>query len=132
MSNRTTSSSALIDAVAIEDADLVVVLGHGFQPAIEKAAERRPRGSTVVVLDEVGKGSDDPHVWLDPSLMPVDAVVAALRAVDGAHAELFTSNAREYSKVLMSLIERFDDGLASCERRVVVTAHDAFGRLASR
>ena len=56
-----------------------------------------------------------------------------IRAVDGAHAELFTGNAREYSKTLTDLTERFDEGLASCDRRpVVVTAHDAFGRLASR
>ena len=66
---------------AIDDAALVFVLGKGFQPAVESAAEQRDRG-TVELLDRLpidtkGKkvaeehatGTLDPHVWLDPSLM---------------------------------------------------------------
>jgi zinc transport system substrate-binding protein len=37
----------------LEDADLVLVLGRGFQPAVEQVADRRD-GATVAVLDAIG------------------------------------------------------------------------------
>ena len=37
----------------IQDADVVFVMGHGFQPAVEKAADQRD-GTTVKLLDHVG------------------------------------------------------------------------------
>src|SRR5688500_12322096 len=43
----------------LEDADLAVVMGDGFQPAVEEVAGRR-EGITIEVLD----GEKDPHVWL--------------------------------------------------------------------
>src|SRR4051812_18235725 len=64
----------------ILDADAVFVMGHRFQPAVEKAAEQRD-GPTVTLLDRlpINAGSKkvaegdasalDPHVWLDPVLM---------------------------------------------------------------
>ena len=70
----------------LETADLVLVMGRDFQPALEDVAERRD-GETVVVLDElpIDDGDDlDPHVWLDPQLMQeiVGTVEAASR---GSH-----------------------------------------------
>src|SRR6478609_529189 len=55
------------DMDAILDARLVVLMGKGFQPAIESGADRRD-GPTVRVLDRLDVG-DDPHVWLDPVSM---------------------------------------------------------------
>src|SRR5687768_9544083 len=52
------------DAVdAILDADVAIVLGGGFQAAVEDVADDRD-GPTLVVLDELGLEVDDPHVWL--------------------------------------------------------------------
>src|SRR3954462_14758397 len=53
---------------AIEGADLVLVLGHGFQPQLERAAGRS-RARVVALLDTPGvdAGGGDPHVWLDPA-----------------------------------------------------------------
>ena len=65
----------------LEDADLVVAMGHDFQPALEDIAERRDADGTLFVLDELpidagdksvedsGSNALDPHVWLDPELM---------------------------------------------------------------
>src|SRR4051812_20049393 len=53
---------------AIDSADLMIGMGHGFQPAVEELAKRR-RSHALFVLDALGISEErakDPHVWLDP------------------------------------------------------------------
>ena len=127
----------------IEDAAVVLFLGRGFQPALEKAAERA-KGTKVDVLAALGdlrpagSGDDkldvDPHVWLDPRHLKtiVGEVAGALAAADPANRAAYEANARAYSGDLDQLDAAFASGLANCDRRVIVTAHSAFGYLASR
>ena len=127
----------------IEDAAAVVFLGRGFQPALEKAAERA-KGTKVDVLSALGDlrpagaGDDkldvDPHVWLDPRLLKtiVGEVAGALSKVDPANQAAYEANAGTYSRELDDLDAAFSTGLATCDRRVIVTAHAAFGYLAGR
>ena len=118
----------------IDGADLAIVLGDDFQPAVEDAARRR-NGATLVVLDELtGRArADDPHVWLDPARMidVVDAVAVHLARVDPQHARDYRSRAARYTGVLRALDGAYRDGLATCSRRLLVTSHDAFGYLAA-
>jgi zinc transport system substrate-binding protein len=109
---------------AIEDADLVLYLGHGFQPAVEAAA-RRSEGERLDLL--AGQPGDDPHVWLDPVALQdvVNRVRKAMPAADAAATDAFLDELR-------ALDRDFAAGLADCERRTIVTAHAAFGRLAAR
>jgi len=97
------------------DADLVVLLGGGFQPAVEAAVEGRD-GPTVVIEPD----GEDPHLWLDPLRFAavVDEVAAALEAdpttvLDG----------------LQALHERYESTLSSCERDLLVVSHEAYGAL---
>jgi zinc transport system substrate-binding protein len=120
----------------LEDADLVLYLGRGFQPAVAKVAARRD-GSSVDVfdgldLDEAGR--DDPHFWLDPQLMAqaVDAVTEALTDASPRHAPAFEANAAQYKAELRALDGEFERGLADCDRREIVTSHAAFFHLADR
>src|SRR5918995_7524174 len=48
---------------ALLDADLVVYLGGGFQPAVEDVVEQRD-GPGVDALEAAGTDDVDPHVWL--------------------------------------------------------------------
>src|ERR1700694_1482362 len=51
----------------LRSAELVLLLGHGFQPQLEKAAGTG--GKVVLLLDTPGLRryqNGDPHVWLDP------------------------------------------------------------------
>ncbi len=120
----------------IEDADVVLVLGDGFQAAVEDAAEARDSG-TVELLRRlpIDDRSDelDPHVWLDPGLMQsiVDETAAALTKADPAGAATYARRAATVSADLDALATRFTDGLADCDRDLVVTAHEAFGYLAA-
>lgn len=130
------------DVDGILDADLAVVLGNGFQPAVEDAVERRD-GPVLAVLDAPGISGgdgvtstleDDPHVWLDPTrLAMIAGVVAdALATVDAGGAADFAGNAEAYSRELMVLDDEMASGLRECDSRTLVTAHDAFGWLAHR
>jgi len=127
----------------IEDAAVVLFFGQGFQPALEKAAGRA-KGTKVDLLSEADSllkappGDDklevDPHVWLDPSLLKamVSKVATALSAADPANRADFEANAAAYSRELDGLDDAFRQGLAKCDRRVLVTSHAAFGYLARR
>ncbi len=127
----------------IEDADLIVFLGKGFQPALERAAARA-KGTKLDVLDDLGsllpapRGDEelavDPHVWLDPRLFKVIVaeVVGALVAADPNNRSTYEANAGAYTRELDDLDAAFAVGLATCTRRVMVTSHSAFGYLAAR
>lgn len=76
------------------------------------------------------KGAHDPHVWFDVSqwMMTVPVVRDALVAQDPAHAEEYRAHAEAY---LARLRELHAYVLAQAarvppERRVLITAHDAF------
>jgi zinc transport system substrate-binding protein len=113
----------------VQDADVVLVLGHGFQPAVEDVAG----SDAVVVLDENDRGGDA-HVWLDPARMAgiVDDVTAALAEADPDGAAGYEANAAAYKAELADLDADFEAGLADCERDTIVVSHEAFGSLAER
>lgn len=118
----------------ILDAAVAIVMGNGFQPAVEDTAADRD-GATVTVLDELTGGVDaDPHVWLDPVLMreTVAAVTDGLVEADPDHAAGYERRARALERRLDELDAEFEAGLADCERDTIVTAHAAFGHLADR
>lgn len=119
------------DAVeAIEDADVVVYVGDGFQPAVERALHR----SDSRRLDMLSPLKGDPHAWLDP--LHMDGVVTrlyfAFSAAAPEHAFAFERRAAAFSKELLKLDEEYRTRLQRCDRRIIVTAHDAFGHLAGR
>jgi zinc transport system substrate-binding protein len=132
----------------ILDADVLLYMGQGFQPAVEEVAGDRESGITVDVLvplsselrthgGEEGEGhreEADPHVWLDPVLMAVivDRVEDALARADPAGGSDYERNAGRYRSEIEALDQRFSQGLRHCARRVMVTSHAAFGYLAAR
>lgn len=114
------------DVSRIHSADLVLLLGHGFQPQLEDAAGSGQR--VLRLLDTRGLNvhrSDDPHVWLDP--LRYALLVRRLGvALDAKPA------ARRLVGRLQSLDGEYQRGLAHCGRREMVTGHEAFAYLAER
>jgi zinc transport system substrate-binding protein len=116
------------------DADVVLYLGAGFQPAVEQVAMQRD-GITVDILAEVApQETTDPHIWLDPVLMAdiVDAVERALSEADPEGSDAYSAGATEFRQELADLSEEFEQGLSGCEHDTFITTHDAFGHLARR
>jgi zinc transport system substrate-binding protein len=114
------------DVQAIKSADLVLLLGHGFQPQLEDAAGR---GKKVIwLLDTPGLHSfdnGDPHVWLDPVryaliVRRIGQALGRAQAAAGLEARL------------RALDHEYRRGLAHCARHEIVTSHEAFAYLARR
>jgi zinc transport system substrate-binding protein len=79
-------------------------------------------------------GSIDPHVWLDPANMVLMAG-AVTDAFDTLNPDINGENAEALAAWLDDLEGLGSDietRLAACERRLLVTTHDAFGYLANR
>jgi zinc transport system substrate-binding protein len=114
------------DVAAIREADLVLLLGRGFQPQLEDAAGT---GKNVVrLLDTPGLSlhpDGDPHVWLDP--LRYAKIVGRIGQALHEPAAAARLQAR-----LRDLDGEYRTGLAHCERREIVTSHEAFGYLAER
>ena len=88
----------------------------------------------VVEHAKAGTGDTalDPHVWLDPVLMRaiVARVTKALSSLDRVGAPTYAANARALDGELAQLDAAYRTGLSNCDRRVVLTSHEAFGYLA--
>lgn len=137
----------------VGEADVVVVLG-GFQPSVDAAVEaRRPdhlldAASTEAVAEHLEEGATedaasedgdhahdgDPHFWLDPTLLAAVAqdVAGVLGDADPEHSEGYRTRADAFGAQLAELDQAFAEGLADCDRRVIVPAHEAYGFLAER
>ncbi len=78
-----------------------------------------------------GKGHPDPHVWFDVTLWmkATEVIRDGLAESDPKHKADFEKNAEAYLKKLEELHKYAREQLAQIpkERRVLVTAHDAFG-----
>jgi zinc transport system substrate-binding protein len=114
------------DVQAIHSADVVLLLGHGFQPQLEDAAGH---GKKVVwLLDTPGLrrfDNGDPHVWLDPGRYAL--IVRRVGQVLGRPEAAARLEAR-----LRALDGEYRRGLAHCARHELVTSHEAFAYLAQR
>ncbi|MEJ5915329.1 metal ABC transporter substrate-binding protein [Pseudokineococcus sp. 1T1Z-3] len=78
--------------------------------------------------------AEDPHFWLDPVRMQAVAEVVAqgLTDVDPDGADTYAANLADVQAELAAVDEEYATGLATCDSRDLVTAHQAFGYLAER
>jgi zinc transport system substrate-binding protein len=114
------------DVAEVLDADLVLLLGHGFQPQLEDAAGHAD--NVAFLLDTPGldvHSNEDPHVWLDP--VRYTRVVDRIGELLGKQAA-----AKALEKRLADLDTEYRVGLAHCARHEIVTSHEAFAYLAER
>jgi zinc transport system substrate-binding protein len=131
------------DIEAIANADVIVYLGGGFQPAVEDALAEAEHAVTVDALNAVATNAApaseaeegltvDPHVWLDPARFEeiVRAVTDGLAKADPANEATYAANAQAYVAQIAALDQEFRAGLSDCERTTIVTSHEAFGYLA--
>jgi manganese/zinc/iron transport system substrate-binding protein len=134
------------DADRLARADLVVASGLHLEGKLAELLTRLgKRVPMVAVADTLPKdlllaadsaddgavdGLHDPHVWFDARLWSrcPAAVVEPLAAVDPAGRAGFESRAAAYAARLESLDEKHRGRMAAIprQRRVLVTAHDAF------
>lgn len=87
--------------------------------------------SQLLVGDPNGVGAYDPHIWFDVTnwMRVVETIRDELKALDPKHADNYDRNAEAYLEQLSELHQYALEQISSIpkERRVLVTAHDAFG-----
>ncbi len=120
-------------------ADLIVSNGLHLEGKLAELLKRIGRkrpfvavGNTVPQdeLIPIGNGLFDPHIWFDAKLWSYCpfAVADALSQLDSTAASHYQQRAEKYSNVLLELDEnirkKFDE--IPRQRRVLITAHDAF------
>jgi manganese/zinc/iron transport system substrate-binding protein len=129
------------DVRRLAGADLVLYNGLHLEAAMSEVLEAMGRRArTVAVTEWIDRsrllsppefeGNWDPHVWFDVRLWmrAVERVAAALADADPAGSAAYRARAAEYVLELEALDGwvRARAGELPAERRVLVTAHDAF------
>jgi zinc/manganese transport system substrate-binding protein len=126
------------DALAIAEADLVVVNGGGYDEFMATLLEAHDTRAVVVDAVELSgletghhddadaheHGEVNEHVWynLDAMAELADALATQLSALDPAHSEVFTANAAQLTAGLHQLAQRAS-GIATTHggARVAIT-----------
>lgn len=128
------------DVVTVSHADLILYNGLHLEGRMGELFERMAgRGIEVLAVAEAALeraglealGGNDPHVWMDVGLWQgaVWAIADKMGEVDPDGAEAYRENAGRYVALLENLEAYGREVLGSipAERRMLVTAHDAFG-----
>jgi manganese/zinc/iron transport system substrate-binding protein len=129
------------DVRRLREADVVFYNGLHLEAKMAEILERMNRSTrTAAVTQAIPRerllappqfaNAHDPHVWFDVSLWmeAVRSVQATLAEVDPAHAAGYEARARRYLAELEVLDAEVREKMAHIplERRVLITAHDAF------
>lgn len=129
------------NVISLAEADLIFYNGLHLEAKMAEVFERMGgRVRTVAIAHAVDEsellsppefeGQFDPHVWFDVSLwaQTVDSVEDALAQADPSSAQLYRDNAAGFKAELEDLDAYVGEQVALIppERRVLITAHDAF------
>jgi manganese/zinc/iron transport system substrate-binding protein len=135
------------DVRRLAEADLILYNGLHLEGKMADILVKMARGRPVVALGEgipeeslreppEFLGQYDPHVWFDVSLwrQTLPVVAEELAALDPDHAADYRANADRYAAELAALDAWVEERIGSLppERRVLITAHDAFGYFGRR
>lgn len=130
------------DLRRLTDADLILYNGLFLEGKMQDIFGKMSRSKTVVAvstgLPETSlrrppefKGHFDPHVWFDVGLwrQTIDIVETALSEARPAYADSFAARATVYRQQLEALDTWVREQVLTipAQRRVLITAHDAFG-----
>lgn len=125
-------------AEAMENADLLVVNGAGFEAGMLDVIDNVEGTGTAVFTfaDAVDLIDADPHLWTDPSRIAdgLDALEAELAAVEGVDVDALAEAVDAYRTELAALDTSIEETVAEVptERRVLVTNHEVFEYFADR
>lgn len=130
------------DLELLSEATIVFYSGLHLEGKMAEILERLKRTRNVIaVTDEIDRSYlihpphtqnvYDPHVWFDVSLwiQAVKKVGKSLMELDTLHRAFYEENMNRYIKQLDSLHLTVKERLQQIpvERRILITAHDAFG-----
>jgi manganese/zinc/iron transport system substrate-binding protein len=133
------------DMVKLTRADIIIWTGLNLEAQMEDAMHRLEAVKPVVAVGETlgaadlipweDKGSD-PHIWMDPAIWraALGAAVDALVAFDPEGEIAYRTAAASYFDRMIAVERYAAEVIATVpeDRRVLITAHDAFGYFGRR
>jgi manganese/zinc/iron transport system substrate-binding protein len=134
------------DVERLDRADIVFYSGLHLEAKLAEVFEKMGASIvTVPVTDLIpreklhvvgsGEATYDPHVWFDVSMWSdaTESVRRTLVEVDPTHADEYNARAEAYQEKLNALDEyvRAEANTIPEDKRVLITAHDAFGYFAA-
>ncbi len=125
------------DSRLLDGADLIVRNGVGLDDFLDKLLASASGGTAAQLVLGDGiptitvQGEDNPHFWLDPSLVVryyLPAISAKLSGLDPAGAATYAANAKSYGESLTALDAELMAEVQAipAANRKLVTFHDAF------
>ena len=128
--------------VEIQDADLIIINGAGFEPWIKKISDKYLDTSlniSLIAHVENGKTDSsstiyDPHIWLDPILAKkqVLAIYERLSLIDPDNMEYYLNNTNNFLEKLDSLHNKIYSDLSECKTKDFLSFHDSYRYFADR
>lgn len=128
------------DVARLAQAEIVFYNGLDLEgKMVEALKAQRARIPVVAVAENLseeyelirGEGAYDPHIWMDVQgwIKASEPVLNALMEIDPEGAEFYRKNAAEYIWELTQLDNYLRNTIGNLDesRKVLVTAHDAFG-----
>jgi manganese/zinc/iron transport system substrate-binding protein len=130
------------DTLLFVEAEIILYNGLNLEPGLIHVIEQiGRRGVTVAAvaeavreelrLDDEELQADDPHVWMDVGrwMIVVEAIAEVFTEYNPDHAEEYLDRAAAYLEELEELDEQVRAAIESIPegKRILVTAHDAFG-----
>lgn len=128
------------DIQTLENADIVFYNGLDLEINMVRVFEEIGRNKPVLAVGDAisaaellkdEEGAVDPHIWFDIDLwkQAMDAATEELKKALPDDAEVFEANKKQYFEELDALKEEAKEKMTQIpqEKRVLVTAHDAFG-----
>ena len=139
--------------IALQEADLLVTIGVGFEHIEHHLLEDVPRRTPVLdasqgvdllpYADDHGhehedehegeEGAYDPHFWLSPAIMAgvTGRIADQLAAIDPENGDAYKERADTIIQELTGLDDDFRNSAQNCARDVIVVDHNAYQYLAS-
>ena len=132
------------DLQNMQNADMIVINGAGFEPWIAKLISVNPNiliidTSNGISLLEKDKQmfnaeiQNDPHVWLNPVLAKkqVQNILNGLIKIDPQNDDYYQENFNAYNSKLIQLDTKIRNELLSCVKKDFLATHDAFSYFAN-
>ena len=128
------------DVFIIQNSDLIIINGIGFENWVDKLDENDYRGIIVNTGDEILiKNSDeeyvndsgDPHIWLNPvfAKIQVQIIATSFSNLDPENQQYYQLNAAKYIEQLSLLDSKIRNELSDCNSDFIAF-HDAFSYFA--
>ena len=130
----------LLDKIRAAYPDLRIVdtaQGIPLRQMTESDEPEEPQGQAgrpPSLSDGAAQGQPDPHIWLDPMLVKIQArhICEALSQTDPAHASEYEANLEAFEADLEALHGKIAESLAPLKGRELFVFHPAFGYFAQR